>query len=88
MAIDRKHGRVTLERGTIGDDEPVVVFRAQDKFLPDLLVLYFEMCRSGGSPERHLEGIRISLDDVVEWQETHETQVPQSTPPEENAHHE
>lgn len=36
MAVDRKYGRVTLERGTIGEDEPVVVFRAQDKMLPEL----------------------------------------------------
>lgn len=82
MAIDRKYGRVQMERGTIDDDEPVVVFRARDKFLPDVLALYFEMCRNAGSHEKHLEGIRISLDDVVEWQETHATQVPQSAPPE------
>ena len=30
MGIDAKYGRVTTERGDIGEDEPVVVFRAQD----------------------------------------------------------
>ncbi len=80
MAIDRKYGHVTLERGTIDDDEPVVVFRARDQFLPDVLALYYEMCRNAGSPERHLEGIAITRDDVVEWQETHQTQVPRSAP--------
>jgi len=82
MAIDRKYGRVTLENGSISDDEPVVVFRAQDALLPDLLTVYAEMCRNAGSPQRHLDGIAIARDDVVEWQETHQTQVPQSTPPE------
>lgn len=82
MAIDRKYGRVTLERSTIDDDEPVVVFRAQDALLPDLLHIYVEMCRNAGSPERHLEGVAIARHDVVEWQETHPTKVPQSAPPE------
>jgi hypothetical protein len=37
MAVDKKYGRVTLENGSIGEDEPVVVFRAQDVVLPRLL---------------------------------------------------
>lgn len=80
MAIDRKYGHITLERGSIADDEPVVVFRAQDALLPDLLHLYSEMCRNAGSPKRHIEGVAIARDDVVEWQETHQTQIPQSVP--------
>lgn len=38
MAIDLKYGRVTLENADIGEDEPVVVFRARDALLPKVLM--------------------------------------------------
>jgi hypothetical protein len=81
MAIDRKYGHVHFgQPNSIGDDEPVVVFRAQDALLPDLLTVYSEMCRNAGSPARHIDGIAVARDDVVQWQEHHRTQVPQSAP--------
>lgn len=78
MAIDLKYGRVTLERGTIGDDEPVVVFRAQDKLLPKLLKVYKVLCDIAGSPVRHLDAIHDAAMAVKAWQENNYTQVPQS----------
>jgi hypothetical protein len=78
MAIDTKYGRVTLERGTIGEDEPVVVFRAQDNQLVPLLSHYLEMCAAAGSPGRHLAKIEQAKDAVAEWQASNYTQVPQS----------
>ncbi len=53
MAIDNKYGKVTLEHGTIGEDEPVVVFRATDSFLPKLLAYYHSFCLRGGSPRQN-----------------------------------
>jgi hypothetical protein len=78
MAIDRKYGRVTTERGDIGEDEPVVVFRAQDQLLPELLAAYRRMCEDAGSPRHHLDGITETQGVVLGWQATHRTQVPQS----------
>lgn len=78
MAIDGKYGRVTLERGTIGEDEPVVVFRAQDAMLMDVLQHYRELCVAAGSPERHLTAIDAAATAVNVWQAEHPTQVPQS----------
>jgi hypothetical protein len=80
MAIDRKYGTVTLERGTIADDEPVVVFRAQDKLLPSVLRTYRMFCMNSGSPERHLDAIDGALAAVEAWQEDHFTKVPTSDP--------
>lgn len=85
MAIDNKYGRVTLENSTIGEDEPVVVFRAQDKLLPDLLKIYRVLCRIAGSPERHLELIHESAQKIRVWQQENFTQTPQSKQLEENA---
>jgi hypothetical protein len=80
MGIDRKYGRIDLERGTVAEDEPVVVFRAQDALLPDLLTVYSEMCRNAGSPSQHVMGIALSRGEIVEWQAQHRTQIPQSAP--------
>jgi hypothetical protein len=76
MAIDRKYGRVEIERGSIADDEPVVVFRAQDATLPRLLHFYEGLCISAGSPESHVHLIVEDLRAVQNWQLMHGIQVP------------
>jgi hypothetical protein len=78
MAIDGKYGRVTTERGTIGTDEVVVVFRAQDAMLPGVLDYYREICEQAGSPERHLKAIDDAKQNVLEWQRANGTKVPES----------
>ena len=78
MAVDGKYGRVTLEHGTIGEDEPVVVFRARDALLPKLLGYYWNFCKAAGSPQRHLDMISKRIDEIDAWQDTHETKVPDS----------
>lgn len=80
MAIDRKYGRVTLENSTIGEDEPVVVFRAQDRLVPKLLKVYKIMCELAGSPERHLNAIHDAAMTIKEWQASHPTKTPSSDP--------
>jgi hypothetical protein len=75
MGIDWKYGQVTIEKGTIGSDEPVVVFRAQDKLLPKLLRVYQLMCEIAGSPQHHLDLIHQSAMRVRMWQDLHVTQV-------------
>lgn len=76
MAIDLKYGRVTLERGTIGDDEPVVVFRAKDILLPRVLADYELLCEGRGSPAGHLEAIQEAKRTVLEWQFANGAKVP------------
>lgn len=78
MAIDGKYGRVALERGTVGDSEPVVVFRAQDALLPAVLDMYLHLCEIAGSPRRHLEGIREAAMVVKGWQAQNRTKTPSS----------
>lgn len=78
MAIDTKYGRVTLERGAIGEDEPVVVFRAQDALLPKVLAYYHLFCMKAGSPRRHLDRILSARDAVIAWQQDNPTKTPSS----------
>jgi hypothetical protein len=80
MGIDGKYGRVTLEHSTIGEDEPVVVFRAQDKLLPDLLKIYRILCKTAGSPDRHLDLIQESAEKIRAWQAGNFTKTPESAP--------
>ena len=78
MAVDIKYGRVETERGDIGDDEPVIVFRAQDALLPKVLMYYHLFCLKAGSPRHHLDGVLDALDNVRDWQADHHTQIPRS----------
>jgi hypothetical protein len=79
MPIDLKYGRVTLEnQRNIGDDEPVIVFRAQDKLLPAVLNYYLFLCQKAGSPPHHLDGVGRVLDAVQDWQDTHPPKTPTS----------
>lgn len=80
MAIDRKYGRVTLGRGTVADDEPVFVIRAQDQLAPALIEHYADLCRESGSPEHHVAGVLEAAAQMRGWQAGHHTQVPQSAP--------
>lgn len=75
MAQDNKYGKVILERGDVGEDEPVVVFRARDMHLPEMLYAYSVLCRKNGSPPGHLELIEKDYGDIQEWQEAHLDQV-------------
>lgn len=80
MAIDNKYGRVTVENGDIGEDEPVVVFRAQDALLPKVLMYYHLFCLKFHSPRKHLDLIVDSLRKVEKWQleNPDKVQVPRS----------
>lgn len=79
MGIDSKYGRVTTEFGTIGEDEPVIVFRAQDRLVPDLLKVYNIMCKLAGSPDHHMELVHGADEPAfLAWQAGHHTQTPTS----------
>lgn len=79
MPVDAKYGKVTLEHGDhIPDDEPVIVFRAKDKLLPQVLAHYLMLCLHAGSPNRHLRLVSDSYRRIKDWQETHATKTPDS----------
>lgn len=78
MAIDTKYGRVTTEFGTLGEDEPVVVFRAQDRLLPKLLKVYRILCELDGSPQHHLDIIHGNAERVKAWQAENPPRTPNS----------
>lgn len=79
MPYDNKYGRVTLEnQRNVGDDEPVVVFRAQDKLLPKVLKVYRFFCELAGSPQNHLDLLDDTAAKVKAWQKANTSKVPSS----------
>jgi hypothetical protein len=78
VAYDRKYGNVTLEHGSVGDDEPVIVFRAQDQLLPKVLKIYRILCEVAGSPDNHLAAIDDTATYINAWQLNNYTQTPRS----------
>lgn len=48
--------------------EPLVIFRAQDRLLPDLLALYHDLCKRAGCSKEHLQLIDERIEAVRQWQ--------------------
>lgn len=78
MGYDRKYGKVTTEFGSIGEHEPVVVFRARDELLPRVLAYYWWCCFKERSPKRHLNIVMNTLNFVTDWQSQNPTKIPDS----------
>ncbi len=75
MAKDLKYGNVTMEHGSVGEDEPVFTFRAQDILLPKVLEFYLGLALAAGSPAHHCDAICASQEAVEKWQKEHADQV-------------
>lgn len=75
MAIDLKYGYVAVEHKGPDEDEPVIVFRAQDSEVPKLLNEYHDLCEAAGSPEHHLAAIMESKVRIERWQQEHPDRV-------------
>lgn len=81
MGYDRKYGKVTFERGNIGEYEPVVVFRAKDVLLPDVLYAYVGLCMSRASVDpEHIKTIIDTHATIRKWHKLHGAKVPDTEP--------
>lgn len=74
--LDSKYGHVITELGFIPAEEPVVVFRGQDRLTPYVLEGYDALCRAAGASDDHLQDIAEALDAVIEWQSQNLTKTP------------
>ena len=70
--IDGKYktdGNITKLDGTpIPDDEPLVLFRAKDKLLPQLLEEYKKLCQDAGCQSQQVETLGPLTQQVRDWQ--------------------
>lgn len=72
MATETKYGVCVQE---IPEDEPIILFRAQDKVLPLLLVVYALICQLLGSPREHIDAIWTKRSKVERWQDENADKV-------------
>ena len=59
----------------MAEDMPTVTFRAEDRLLPQLLMVYGQISKHGGCTDERLAEIRQTQDDVVAWQNAHPDRV-------------
>lgn len=73
-----KFQNVALNEGhtPLAPDEPVFVLRAKDRYMPDMLLIYAQMCEDGGSPEEHVDAARQHRLAAIEWQRQNGCRVP------------
>ncbi len=53
------------------DDEPIMLFRAKDKLLPDLMEYYISLRRQHGQSDANLADLRAYADELAAWQASH-----------------
>src|SRR6476469_4990661 len=79
MAYDFKYGRITTERGSIGEDEPVFLLRARDDVALETIRHYLDLCEDAGAPVKHLRLIdEHAISDFEKWRQDNRTFIPTS----------
>ncbi len=77
--IDGKYktdGNITKLDGTpIPDDEPLVLFRAKDKLLPQLLEDYKQLCQDADCQAQQVETLGPLIQQVKDWQAANQDKV-------------
>lgn len=76
MAYAGKYGNVTTEHGLIPGDEPVVIFRAQDRLTGLVLEYYRLLCYDAECDATHMQGIADAQVRFREWQARNYTKTP------------
>ena len=70
--IDGKYktnGNITKMDGTpIPDDEPLILFRAKDKLLPQVIENYKMLCQDAGCQPQQVESLGPLVQQVKDWQ--------------------
>lgn len=80
MGFSDKYGYVATTRhgpsGPIGEDEPVALFRAQDRLAVEMLEQYRRRCVEEGCHPDHVSSIETQIDNFLAWQERNSTRTP------------
>jgi len=74
-AISGKYGRVTTERGTFHDGEPVFILRASDKGALAALSRYRNNVEESNAPREFLDSLDKLILDFTEWRVSNKDKV-------------
>ena len=75
MAHNHKYGRITTEKGTIAEDEPVFIIRARDPLAQAMINSYLNKRTSAGAPAEIKDDLVVALKEVAAWQEANGTKT-------------
>lgn len=65
--VDLKYGKITTERGSIPDDEPVFLIRASDSCAADAIVEYHRIACEQGATTEFTGSVVMALKRFAEW---------------------
>lgn len=69
-------GDITKLDGTpVPEDEPLILFRAKDACVPEMLEHYSKLCKEKGSPEAHVAHLDAYIEKMKQWQADHQDRV-------------
>jgi hypothetical protein len=72
FGIDSKYGKVTVEKKTLLDGEPVFLLRARDKQSVAAIRHYAVSCELAGCSDEFIEHLIDEANKFDNWQENHE----------------
>lgn len=76
-----KYGKITTERGSIPDGEPVFLIRARDKHSLPALAAYLRTCeRDADVLDSHIGGVEKAIRSFEQFQRDHATKTPDTKP--------
>ena len=67
MAVDTKYGRVTVERGKLPEEEPVFLFRGQDRLAPQVVRYYADLVEQETGNHAFAEAVRAEAQRLEAW---------------------
>lgn len=70
------YNRIQDPENKIGEDEPVVLFRAQDKHFGSVLKFYYDTIKKDGGDPRILEQLEAQKIRLDKWTETNKQKSP------------
>lgn len=63
-------------RGKIGEDEPVMLFRAKDRLMPHVLEAYRSLLSAASADPTMIDAVALHIARVNKWQLRNRTQTP------------
>jgi hypothetical protein len=70
------YNRIQDPAGKIGEDEPVMLFRAQDRLMGEVLIKYLELLKQNGAKADIQQAVHEHINATLAWQRQHGCKTP------------
>lgn len=76
QAIEKYDKMLELRDNPVEEDEPVILFRAKDKLMPEVIDTYKRLLNQNMSDETMISACDALMRDVEDWQSKNPTKLP------------